>query len=116
MANDSSKTPENLNDLTARIAALSPEKRALFDLRLKNNGTRASAEKTILRVAARDSVPLSFSQQRLWFLDQYEPNSSVYNVFSALRLKGPLDIGALERSLREIMRRHEALRTMFSIV
>ena len=114
MDNDSSKTPENLNDLTARIAALSPEKRALLDLRLKNNGTRASAEKRILRVAARDSVPLSFSQQRLWFLDQYEPNSSVYNVPSAQRLQGPLDIGALERSLREIMRRHEALRTTFS--
>ena len=114
MHNNSSKIPETVNDLTTRIAALSREKRALLDLRLKNNGTPASAEKTILRVAARDFVPLSFAQQRLWFLDQYEPNSAVYNVPSARRLQGPLDIGALERSLREIMRRHEALRTTFS--
>ena len=61
-------------------------------------------------------LPLSFSQQRLWFLDQYEPNSSVYNVPGALRLRGSLDIGALEQSLNEIIRRHESLRTTFSMV
>ena len=61
-------------------------------------------------------VPLSFSQQRLWFLDQYEPNSSVYNVPSALRLRGCLNVAALERSLDEIVRRHESLRTTFSLV
>ena len=61
-------------------------------------------------------LPLSFSQQRLWFLDQYEPNSSVYNIPRALRLRGPLNIGALEQSLNEIIRRHESLRTTFSLV
>ena len=60
--------------------------------------------------------PLSFAQQRLWFLDQYEPNSSVYNIPSALRLKGSLDIAALEQSLNEIVRRHESLRTTFAAV
>jgi hypothetical protein len=52
----------------------------------------------------------------LWFLDQYEPNSSVYNIPSALRLKGSLDIPALEQSLNEIVRRHESLRTTFAAV
>ena len=61
-------------------------------------------------------LPLSFAQQRLWFLDQYEPNSSVYNIPSALRLRGSLNIGALEQSLNEILCRHESLRTTFSMV
>ena len=60
--------------------------------------------------------PLSFAQQRLWFLDQLEPNRPVYNIPRAFRLQGRLDISALERSLNEIVRRHEALRTTFSMV
>lgn len=64
--------------------------------------------------ASDQDHPLSFAQQRLWFLDQMEPNSSVYNVPIAYRLKGPLVVDALERSLNEIVRRHELLRTTFS--
>ncbi len=65
--------------------------------------------------APRDTPPpLSFAQQRLWFLDQLEPNNTAYNLPTALRLSGPLDAAALERSLREIVRRHEALRTTFA--
>ncbi len=60
--------------------------------------------------------PLSFAQQRLWFLDQLEPNRSVYNVANGIRLRGPLSVGALEQSINEIVRRHEALRTSFSMV
>ena len=70
----------------------------------------------IVPVSRDKDLPLSFSQQRLWFLDQYEPNSSVYNIPSALRLRGSLNIGALEQSLNEILRRHESLRTTFSMV
>ncbi|MGH7828765.1 MAG: condensation domain-containing protein, partial [Candidatus Binatia bacterium] len=68
------------------------------------------------RAHAQEKVPLSFAQQRLWFLDQYEPGSSVYNIPSALRLKGALNVPALERSLSEIVRRHEALRTTFAVI
>ena len=58
-------------------------------------------------------LPLSFSQQRLWFLDQLEPDSALYNIASAARLKGPLNIPVMVQSLSEITRRHEALRTIF---
>ncbi len=58
-------------------------------------------------------LPLSFSQQRLWFLDRMEPVNAHHNIPFALRLEGPLDPGALERALAEVVRRHEALRTVF---
>ncbi|MCI0354321.1 MAG: amino acid adenylation domain-containing protein, partial [Acidobacteria bacterium] len=59
-------------------------------------------------------VPLSYAQQRLWFLDRLEGASTEYNVPEALRLKGPLDIGALERTIDTIVARHESLRTCFA--
>ncbi len=59
--------------------------------------------------------PASFAQQRLWFLDQWEPDSAAYNYPTAIRLTGPLDIDALERSLNVIVSRHEVLRTTFGI-
>ena len=58
-------------------------------------------------------LPLSFGQLRLWFLDRLEPGSAAYNVPNAVRLNGRLDVEALERSLNEIVRRHEVLRTRF---
>jgi aspartate racemase len=58
-------------------------------------------------------APLSLAQQRLWFLEQLRPGSPVYNIPLAIRLKGPLDLEALARSLDEIVRRHQALRTTF---
>ena len=57
--------------------------------------------------------PLSFAQRRLWFLDKLEPGQSVYNVCEALRLKGRLDRDVLARSVNEIVRRHDTLRTTF---
>jgi amino acid adenylation domain-containing protein len=68
------------------------------------------------RTTAIRTAPLSFAQQRLWFLDQYEPNNILYNIPAAIRLNGPLDLMALERSLKEILKRHEALRTTFAMV
>ncbi|HEX9936150.1 MAG TPA: condensation domain-containing protein, partial [Longimicrobium sp.] len=62
------------------------------------------------------ALPLSFAQERLWFIDRLEPGSAVYNIPMARRLVGALDEAVLERSLGEIVRRHEALRTVFAEV
>ncbi len=70
----------------------------------------------IVRVEREGELPLSFAQERLWFLDQLEPGGFAYNVPGAVRLSGELDVAALERSLGEIVRRHEALRTTFASV
>ncbi|GAX45461.1 amino acid adenylation [Tolypothrix sp. NIES-4075] len=70
----------------------------------------------ILARAKNADLPLSFAQQRLWFLDQLKPNSALYNIPIAVRLDGNLQVTALEQSLQEIITRHEALRTNFIIV
>ncbi|MCP4659629.1 MAG: amino acid adenylation domain-containing protein, partial [bacterium] len=67
-------------------------------------------------LAARTALSLSFAQQRLWFLDRLEPGSSLYNIPTSLLLTGRLDQAALDRSLNEIVRRHEVLRTGFATV
>ncbi|MGB7498148.1 MAG: amino acid adenylation domain-containing protein, partial [Candidatus Acidiferrum sp.] len=70
----------------------------------------------ILPVHRKGDVALSFAQQRLWFFDQLEPGLSAYNIPAAVRLKGPLNLAALEQSLNEIVQRHESLRTTFANV
>ena len=61
------------------------------------------------------ALPLSSAQQRLWFLDRLDPNSALYNIPAAVHMQGPLSIASLRRSLNEIVRRHEALRTTFDV-
>ncbi|MDF5728544.1 MAG: amino acid adenylation domain-containing protein [Rhizonema sp. PD38] len=70
----------------------------------------------ILKRVENAEIPLSFAQQRLWFLDQLESNSGLYNIPIGLRLVGTLNIAALEQSLEELIDRHEALRTNFVTV
>jgi amino acid adenylation domain-containing protein/FkbM family methyltransferase len=69
----------------------------------------------LVRVSREGRLPLSFAQQRLWFLDQLAPNNPFYNILGAVRLKGRVDIDALERVINEIVRRHEVLRTRFEV-
>ena len=79
--------------------------------------TAAGVQAPPIRPTPRDQdLPLSFAQQRLWFLDQLEPNSPFYNLPEAVRLRGPMDESLLERSLNEVVRRHESLRTTFRAV
>ncbi|MGA9767772.1 MAG: amino acid adenylation domain-containing protein, partial [Blastocatellia bacterium] len=69
----------------------------------------------ILPVTGITDLPLSYAQQRLWFLDQFEPGNYAYNMPGAIRLSGRLDVAALERSFNEIVRRHESLRATFKL-
>ncbi|MCP4656403.1 MAG: amino acid adenylation domain-containing protein, partial [bacterium] len=69
-----------------------------------------------IRPAARDEeagIPLSFAQERLWFIDRLVPENPAYNLFGSYRLRGSVDLRALRRTFGEIMRRHETLRTTF---
>ncbi|NJM65766.1 MAG: amino acid adenylation domain-containing protein [Acaryochloris sp. RU_4_1] len=68
---------------------------------------------TLQRGERTDPIPLSFGQQRLWFLEQLEPGNASYNLFRAVRLQGVLNQAALAQSFNELIRRHEALRTCF---
>jgi amino acid adenylation domain-containing protein len=80
------------------------------------SGEATGAARPIPRVdreAREGDLPLSFAQERLWFLDQLTPGSAAYNVPAAFRLHGRLDAAALERAFAEVARRHEALRTTF---
>lgn len=76
-----------------------------------------ASEAPPLRPAPRDGeVPLSFAQQRLWFIDQLEPGRPFYNGNMTIRLKGHLDLKSMSRTLNEVVRRHEVLRTTFTSV
>jgi amino acid adenylation domain-containing protein len=85
----------------------------LVGMRLSEEVTFLDPALRIPRRGTKDACPLSFAQQRLWFLDQMEPGNSAYNMHAALRIEGLLNIAILEQSLTEILRRHEALRTTF---
>jgi amino acid adenylation domain-containing protein len=67
----------------------------------------------LVRIPRHGELPLSFAQERLWFLDQLEPGGRAYNLHAALDLDGPLDFAALAAALCEVVRRHEVLRTTF---
>ncbi len=88
----------------AGLAAMVEESRA---------GGEAAERFAVKRVPRDTDLPLSFAQQRLWFLDQLEPGSPLYNNSAAVELTGKLDAGVLTQSLAEIIRRHEVLRTVF---
>jgi amino acid adenylation domain-containing protein len=79
-------------------------------------GERSSREVHVVPIRRREHSPLSFAQEGLWFIEQFQPGHCAYNISPAVRLAGPLNVAALEKSLGEIVRRHEALRTTFGWV
>jgi hypothetical protein len=100
---------------SARIANLSPQKLALLAQRFRDG--RQVSKTPIIEPRERETdIPLSFAQQRLWFIDQLEPNSPAYNMPAPVRLTGKLDLEAFRRSIQTIVRRHESLRTTFQTV
>ena len=92
------------NELVARKAEL---------LRLLSWSRRSARDLPLVPAERTQRLPLSWAQQRLWFLDQLEPNSSAYNISWTVRLKGELDSGALQSAFDELTIRHESLRTAF---
>lgn len=110
-----------MSDLLKRLESLSPEKRELVLKKLQTQ-TPISSTDTVRQFPSiepipRDrSIPLSFSQQRLWFLNELEGANASYNMAAAIRLCGPLQIAALKRAIAEIVQRHEVLRTTFKTV
>lgn len=107
-----------MSDLSKPLAGLSPNQLELLRLRLANVDKKGAERASVpLRAQARidNTAPLSFSQQRIWFLNQFTPDTSAYNIIRGIRLSGRLSIPAFEQTINEIVRRHEALRTTFTL-
>ena len=105
-----------MNNLQEEIEKLSPSERSLFEVLLARSGLDMSGLVLSLSGKQDDPPPLSFAQQRLWVLDQLEPNSSVYNIVSAIRIRGPLQAATLEKSLNRVVERQAVLRTTFNTI
>src|SRR5919202_4578886 len=107
--------PEGI--ITPELRAEISQKKAEIVSFLKAANRTSSFTPTPIVPMGRDgNLPLSFAQQRLWFLDQLVPNNPFYNVPAALRLTGSLNFSALQQTFNEIVRRHEALRTTLAVV
>jgi len=111
--------------ITGRIASLSPEQRALFERlraqkeqheKKKASAPRGHRPPPIPRRGPGDHWPLSFDQERLWFLYTLDPLATAYNIDTASRIRGRLDLTALGRAFQEIPRRHEIWRTSFRVI
>lgn len=97
-------------------AEISQRKVEIISFLTTANQTSNLSSLPLLPIARQGNLPLSFAQQRLWFLDRLIPNNPFYNVPAAVRLTGLLNLAALEQTFNEIVRRHEALRTTFLTV
>ncbi|HZR43343.1 MAG TPA: amino acid adenylation domain-containing protein, partial [Ktedonobacteraceae bacterium] len=104
-----------MDSIASRLAALPQEKRELL---LRQFHQRKNSVQGQIEPQKRDThlLPLSFAQQRLWFLDQLEPGNISYNMSGAVRMRGTLYIRALEQSMQAVVARHETLRTTFVMV
>ncbi|MEM7387677.1 MAG: condensation domain-containing protein, partial [Verrucomicrobiota bacterium] len=100
-------------NLYEQLANLSPEQRELLEKRLREKGFSVPGARIQPRQDGQSEAPLSYAQQRLWFVQQFEPENIAYNVGAALRLRGQLDLDRLQRALNAIVARHESLRTSF---
>ncbi|NEP60516.1 MAG: amino acid adenylation domain-containing protein, partial [Symploca sp. SIO2G7] len=104
---------KNKEEILTLRSKFSPAKQTLLAKRLRGDVESNSKLDTISRRSSTAPPPLSFAQQRLWFLQQLEPNNHFYNEHIAIQLTGSLDVVALEQSLNKMVQRHEVLRTTF---
>ena len=105
-----------MSSSTKLISELSGKKRAILEAFLREQGIGKTKSERIPRRTESGPAPLSFAQQRMWFLDQLEPDSPLYNIHMGVELLGPLNVPVLQRSIAEILRRHEVLRTTFAVI
>ncbi|HYK20984.1 MAG TPA: condensation domain-containing protein, partial [Pyrinomonadaceae bacterium] len=105
-----------MSSSTKVMLELSAKKRAILEAFLREQGIGEAKSERIPRRTEFGPAPLSFAQQRLWFLDQLEPESPLYNIHASVNLSGPLNVPVLQRSMAEILRRHEVLRTTFAVI
>lgn len=103
-----------MNEPKPSPGTLSESQRALLAARLRQ-GRAKIADGITRRDPGVTNLPLSFGQEQLWFIDQFAPGTSLYNLAGAIRLRGPLDQGALGRAVEAFAARHEALRTRFAV-
>jgi amino acid adenylation domain-containing protein/non-ribosomal peptide synthase protein (TIGR01720 family) len=105
-----------VNELSRVLAELSPQQRALLERRLKQHQAEASAPAAAAIPRRQDPAawPLSFAQERFWFLDRLQPGSPLYNIPLAVRMPEPVDRPALSRSFAAVAARHEMLRATFT--
>lgn len=103
-----------MSDTSERLREQSPAQNALHTRRLEER--TAAAPGGITRRPAGTGAPLSFAQQRLWFLDQLGSGNAAYNMPYSLRLSGPVDLDTAVRAFQALVRRHETLRTSYPSV
>ena len=111
----SNRDTQSHDDPAARWERLTADQRAYLEERLRRSRDPAAPREAVPRRPPQSPPALSFAQERLWFLDQLEPGSTVYNRPWGVRLSGPLDSGALEGAINGIVRRHEVLRTTYTV-
>ena len=100
-------------DISKRLAALSTEKQALLLKRLKAAKAGSKLTRIPRQSREKNTFPLSFTQQRRWFLSQLEPESPAYNVWHVMEIEEGVSVAAIQATLAELVRRHEILRTIF---
>lgn len=102
-----------MGDVSKRLSELSPEKRALLMKKLQEKSQQQAEKFAIPKRENQQEYPMSFAQERMWFLYQWDPSSPSYNMPAAVRFVGKLKPEVMQRSLNEIIRRHEVLRAAF---
>lgn len=102
-----------MTNIVDRLSSLSPERQALVQKLIQQQKSKALPTTILPQPRGKQALPLSFAQERLWFIHQLDPQNAAYNVPAAYWLYGQLDVMALKHSLDALIRRHEVLRTQF---
>jgi amino acid adenylation domain-containing protein len=97
----------------ATVAQVAEVLRAVLGAEGTVSGAVPETRRIPVRATAGDRAPLSFAQERMWYLDQLDPGTPVYNLFNFVEVEGPLSVPVLGRVMDEVVRRHEGLRTVF---